>query len=205
MASIIYCLIANDSSPTPIVEVSMADGNFPQIAMKLLVKTSPNTSITYSYEEKYMFHYHNEGGLTFLCMTDTGFSNRTAYTFLFDIKDRFIRKFGDDGRRAIGLGANKEFSDEMKARIVYYNTDPNADKLTAAGRNINKTKDIIIESIEKILERGDKIEVLTRKTSQMTDSAISMRRTASAVRTHMWWKNFKMSLIVCGILLVIPI
>lgn len=203
MASIIYCLIASETSTTPLVEVSMAEGNFPQIAVKLLSKIKPNTSISYSYEDKYMFHHHNEQGLTYLCMTDTGFANRTAYTFLFEIKDRFTRKFGDDAKKGIGLGANKEFSDEMKSRIVYYNTDPNADKLKAARRNIDETKDIMIENIEKILERGDKIELLVKKTVQMSDSAVSMRKTATAVRTHMWWKNFKMSLIVCGILLVI--
>ena len=202
MASIIYCLIANENSTTPLVEVSMADGNFPQIAVKLLSKIKPNTSISYSYEDKYMFHHHNEQGFTYLCMTDTGFSNRTAYAFLFEIKDRFTRKFGEEARNSIGLGANKEFSDEMKTRIVYYNTDPGADKLKAARKNIDDTKDIMIENIEKILERGVKIEVLTKKTIQMSDSAVSMKKTATAVRTHMWWKNFKMSLIVCGILVV---
>ena len=205
MACIIYCLIANESNPTPLVEVAMADGNFPLIAVKLLSKIKPNTSISYSYEDKFMFHHHNEGGLTYLCMTDANFSNRTAYAFLFDIKERFTRRFGEEVHRAIGLGANKEFSDEIKARIVYYNTDPNADKLRAAKQNIEKSKDVMIENIEKILERGDKIDLLVQKTVQMTDSAISLRKTASSVRSHMWWKNFRMSLIICGILLVLGI
>jgi hypothetical protein len=202
MASIIYCLVANDTSPTPLVEVSLAEGNFPLIAIKLLSKIKPNTSISYSYDDKYMFHHHNEAGITYLCMTDSGFSNRTAYTFLFDIKDRFTRRFGEVAVQSIGLAASKEFSDELKSRMVYFNTDPNADRLKAARANIDKTKDIMIENIEKILERGDKIDVLVKKTVQMTDSAVSMRKTATAVRTHMWWKNFKMSLIICGILLV---
>ena len=101
MASIIYCLIANESSTTPLVEVSMAEGNFPQIAVKLLGKIKPNTSISYSYENKYMFHHHNELGFTYLCMTDAGFPNRTAYAFLFDIKDRFHERFGEERWRAI--------------------------------------------------------------------------------------------------------
>jgi vesicle-associated membrane protein 7 len=202
MASIIYCLIANEISPTPLVEVSMAGGNFPQIAVKLLSKIKPNTSISYSYEDKYMFHHHNESGFTYLCMTDTGFSNRTAYAFLFDIKDRFTRKYGDEALRGIGFGVNKDFTEELKDRINYFNTDPNADKLKASRQTIEKTKDVMIENIDKILERGEKIDILVRKTVQLTESAVSLRTTSSSVRTHMWWKNFKMSLIVCGILIV---
>ena len=60
----------------------------------------------------------------------------------------------------------------------------------------------MVENLEKILGRGHKIDFLVKKTVQMSDSAVQLRRTATTVRTHMWWKNFKMSLIICGILLV---
>ena len=70
MASIIYCLVANDQSTTPLVEVSMEQGNFSQIAVKMLAKIKPNTSVSYSYKNEedekdtFMFHHHNEGGFT---------------------------------------------------------------------------------------------------------------------------------------------
>lgn len=120
--------------------------------------------MSYSYENKYIFHYHNENNFTFLCMTDSNFNNRTAYSFLYDIKDRFFQKFGKDAENAIGLSANREFSDIIKNRIHYYNTNPTADRLKTVRANIDRTKDIMIENIDKVLQRGEKIEILVNKT-----------------------------------------
>ena len=174
----------------------------------MLAKIKPNTSVSYSYKNEedekdtFMFHHHNEGGFTYLCMTESGFKTRTAFAFLFYIKDKFTKKFGEQASQAIGLSANNQFSKELKERIVYFSTDPNIDTISEARANLNKTKDIMVENLEKILGRGHKIDFLVKKTVQMSDSAVQLRRTATTVRTHMWWKNFKMSLIICGILLV---
>lgn len=165
MAQIIYALVANDGSTTPLAEVALAGGNFSVIAVKILGKIRQNASVSYSYENKYMFHYHNDQGFTFLCMTDAGFTNRTAYNFLFDIKDRFFQKYGAEAASAIGLSANREFADTIKNRMHYYNTDPSADKLKTVRANIDKTKDIMIENIDKVLARGEKIEILVNKTA----------------------------------------
>ncbi|CAG9326729.1 unnamed protein product [Blepharisma stoltei] len=203
MASIIYTLVASDDSTTPLAEVAVAEGNFQLLALKLLAKVKRNSSASYAYENKYMFHYHNENGFTFLCMADAGFSNRTAYLFLFDVKDRFYEKFGDKARNAIGFSANKEFSEIMKQRINYFNSDPSADKLKTARGNIEKTKDIMIENIDKVLARGEKIELLVSKTAYMSESAVTMRKQAVKVKRHMWWKNAKLTVLVSVIVIII--
>mmetsp|Transcript_2932 Transcript_2932/g.4554 ORF Transcript_2932/g.4554 Transcript_2932/m.4554 type:complete len:222 (+) Transcript_2932:22-687(+) len=203
MSSIIYSLVANDASSTPLAEVSLAEGNFSLMALKLLKRVKKEASISYSYQNQYMFHCHNSGGITYLCMTDADFSNRTAYTFLFDIKEKFQQRYGEEAKRAVGLGANRDFSEVMKGRMLYYNTDPGADKLKVARQNLDRTKDIMIENIDKVLARGEKIELLVKKTEHMSDSAVTMRRTATKVKRHMWWKNFKITLIVIAVILVI--
>ena len=152
MASIIYAVIASDSNPTPLAEVSLAEGNFGMLALKLLTKIRKDNSASYVYENKYIFHYNNQNDVTFLCMTDAAFHNRTAYAFLFDIKEKFFEKFGTNVKNLPGYGANREFSELM-------------------------TKDIMIENIDKVLARGEKIELLVNKTQQLSDSSVSMRKT----------------------------
>lgn len=49
---IIYALVARDGSNTPLVEVALAEGNFPQMALKLLSKVRLNASMSYTYENK---------------------------------------------------------------------------------------------------------------------------------------------------------
>ena len=178
MASIIYSLIASDSNSTPLAEASLAEGNFNMLALKLLSKVKKNASASYVYENKYIFHYNNDNEFTFLCMTDAAFHNRTAYAFLFDIKDRFFEKYGENAKALAGYGANREFSEILKGKMSFYNNDQGSpDKLKIVRENIDRTKDIMIENIDKVLARGEKIELLVNKTHQLSDSSVSMRKT----------------------------
>ena len=177
MASIIYSVIASDNNPTPLAEASLAEGNFSMLALKLLSKIKKNSSASYVYENKYIFHYNNENNVTFLCMTDSSFHNRTAYGFLFDIKDLFFEKYGHDAENMTGYAANKEFSDIIRGKMNFYNNGQGgADKLKLVKENIERTKDIMIENIDKVLARGEKIEILVTKTHQLSDSSVNMRK-----------------------------
>lgn len=202
-SSIIYALVANDSNSTPLAEVALAEGNFQLMAIKLLQKIKPNSSLSYSYEDKYIFHYHNDSGFTFLCMTDANFSNRAAYNFLFDLKEKFHAKFGEEALKAIGFSASKQFEDTMRQRMDFFNTDPNADKLKVVRQTLDKTRDVMIENIDKVLARGEKIEILVNKTAYMSETAVTLRKQSTKVKRHMWWKNFKLSLIIMLILIIV--
>jgi vesicle-associated membrane protein 7 len=156
----------------------LAEGNFGMLALKILAKIEKNSSASYAYEKKYIFHCNNENEVTFLCMTDAAFHNRTAYAYLFDIKDKFFEKYGSSGRSLSGFGANREFSELMKSKMSFYNSDQGGtDKLKTVRENIERTKDIMIENIDKVLARGEKIELLVTKTHQLSDSSVSMRKT----------------------------
>lgn len=201
MSAILYALVANQQSP--LSEVSLAQGNFQLMAMKLLTKVRPDTSVSYSYENQYIFHYHNERSITFLCMTDAGFAKRTAYEFLFDVRDRFFTKYGEGAKTLIAYSAEREFADEMKGRMHYFNSDPSSDRMKVVKANIDRTKDIMIENIDKVLARGEKIELLVNKTQQMSEGAISLRKTAVKVKRHMWWKNVKFQILLVVIVLLV--
>ena len=177
MSNIIYCVIAGDSSSVPLAETSMAEGNFNLIAQKILQKIKKGTSASYVYENKYIFHYNNENGYTFLCMTDSSFSNRTAYAFLFDIKDRFFEKYGNSRGNLAGYSINREFGEIIKNRMLFYNSDAESDKISQVKKNIGQTMDIMRENIDKILDRGERIEILVTKSHNLSDSSVSMRKT----------------------------
>ena len=50
----------------------------------------------------------------------------------------------------------------------------------------------MVENIEKILERGDKIELLVDKTATMQDSAFHFRKQSKRLRRAIWLKNVKL-------------
>ena len=50
----------------------------------------------------------------------------------------------------------------------------------------------MVDNIEKILERGDRIELLVDKTTTMQDSAFHFKKQSKRLRQALWMKNAKL-------------
>ncbi len=72
-------------------------------------------------------------------------------------------------------------------------------------KKVNDVKDVMMENIEKVLERGEKIELLVDKTDQLQNQAEQFQRKGKQLRRAMWWQNCRMKLMVLGIVLVLAV
>ncbi|PQE07275.1 vesicle-associated membrane 4 protein [Rutstroemia sp. NJR-2017a BVV2] len=62
------------------------------------------------------------------------------------------------------------------------------------------------ENINKVSERGARLDSLQDKTDSLAVSAQGFRRGANRVRKQMWWKDMKMRMcLVAGIIILIII
>jgi vesicle-associated membrane protein 7 len=50
----------------------------------------------------------------------------------------------------------------------------------------------MVENIEKILERGDRIELLVDKTSTIQDNTFHFKKQSRRLRQALWMKNAKL-------------
>jgi len=73
--------------------------------------------------------------------------------------------------------------------VYTYNTSPPTDDITRAQSELAQVKDIMVQNVEQILSRGERIELLVDKTDNMVSQATAFRRGARTVRRQMWWKN----------------
>lgn len=83
-----------------------------------------------------------------------------------------------------------------------YNTAPPTDELARAQTELNQVKDIMVQNVEQILSRGERIELLVDKTDTMASQATAFRRGARSVRRQMWWKNGKITVLCVVVALV---
>jgi vesicle-associated membrane protein 7 len=86
----------------------------------------------------------------------------------------------------------------------FYNSDPSADKLMALRSSVDQVRNIMVENIDKVLQRGEKVELLVKKTEVMSEQAVSMRKRATALKRRMWVNNVKMYFI-CAVLILLGI
>ncbi|KAG7498281.1 vesicle-associated membrane protein 8-like isoform X1 [Solea senegalensis] len=70
---------------------------------------------------------------------------------------------------------------------------------------VNEVKVILKDNINKVLERGDRIDDLIGKTDDLQASADSFQRTSTRVARKYWWKNVKLMIIIGIVVLIIII
>lgn len=51
----------------------------------------------------------------------------------------------------------------------------------------------MIDNIDKVLERGDRLELLVDKTANMQGNTFRFRKQARRFRNTVWWRNVKLT------------
>ena len=143
-----------------------------------------------------MFHYTVSNSITYLCMADDDEKRRVPFAFLDDVNARFRERYGDRARTAIAFAMNEEFARILQQQMTFFNADPAADNIGRVRAQINDVKDVMVQNIEKVLERGEKIELLVDKTDKLNNAAFKFERQSKKLKNAMWWRNLKMKLMI---------
>ncbi|KXS09979.1 synaptobrevin [Gonapodya prolifera JEL478] len=59
------------------------------------------------------------------------------------------------------------------------------------------------QNIQKVVERGERLETLQTKTDDLAMGAMQFKKGASGVRRQMWLKNMKLKILIAVIVIVI--
>ncbi|XP_041915067.1 vesicle-associated membrane protein 8 isoform X2 [Alosa sapidissima] len=77
-------------------------------------------------------------------------------------------------------------------------------KVSQVQDQVNDVKVILKDNINKVLERGERLDDLIDKTDDLQATADSFQKTSTRVARKYWWKNIKMMIII-GVIVVIII
>jgi vesicle-associated membrane protein 7 len=70
------------------------------------------------------------------------------------------------------------------------------DALRTAQQEIEGVREIMTENIERVLERGERIDLLVDKTDRLGNNARDFRVRSRGLRRRMWWKNVKLMVLL---------
>jgi len=200
---IIYVLVAN--GPIVLAEYSPKTGNFTEIVRKILNQIPIHRhKKTYAADDT-LFHYLvDDNGLVFMCMADTAAGHRIPFALLDDVRNKFLAQFGKQsswkGKRENEL--DDTFGRILKERLEYFNT-PEADQVRRVRGEIDHVKEVMIQNIDKVLLRGEKIEVLVNETDKLQTKSFSFKQESTRLKRRLWWKNMYLWVCICVLLLAI--
>ncbi|KAJ2157213.1 hypothetical protein GGF46_004658 [Coemansia sp. RSA 552] len=201
-SGILLALVAR--GPTVLAEHSTTNGNFQQVTQAILAKIPPNDSkLTYVYD-RFLFHYISTGGTTYLCIADDKFGRRVPFAFLQDMMERFTAAFTPaEVAEAPEHGLNS-FARTIATQMDYYSRNPEVDSIRQVQGEISQVKDVMVQNIERVLERGDRIDILVDKSNTLNNAAFAFRKRSTALKRKYWWRNQKlMALVVFAALIFV--
>jgi len=91
--------------------------------------------------------------------------------------------------------------------MEYFNYSPEADEIRNIKTKLSEVMDVMVQNIDKVLERGEKIEVLVTQTNKLQTHSYRMQRSATKLKRRLWWKNVYLWLciIFCCIILILVV
>ena len=187
---IVYAVVARRTAV--LAEFTMTSGNFPSVTRVLLSKiTDKDSKMSYVYDQ-HVFHYVTCEGITYLCMADQGSKRRVAFAFLEDARRRFGAAYGRAARDAPAFTMNADFGPVLQRQMHFYNSDPSSDELAKVKTQLDDVRHVMVENVEKVLERGEKIELLVDKTDRLTQQAFKFENTSKQLRSALFWRKVRM-------------
>ncbi|KAL8162033.1 hypothetical protein V2J09_013522 [Rumex salicifolius] len=191
--AILYALVARGS--VVLAEFTATDTNASVVARQILEKIpgTNDTHVSYS-QDRYIFHVRRTDGLTVLCMADESFGRRIPFAFLEDTHKKFVRMYGRAVITAQAYAMNDEFSRVLSQQMEYYSNDQSADRINRLQGEMNQVRNVMVDNIDKVLDRGERLELLVDKSANMQENTFHFKRQARRFRSNVWWRNIKLIL-----------
>eukprot|EP00298_Acanthocystis_sp_HF-20_P010836 c19076_g1_i4.p1 GENE.c19076_g1_i4~~c19076_g1_i4.p1 ORF type:complete len:227 (+),score=46.38 c19076_g1_i4:27-683(+) len=181
-----------------------ASGNMEVVAQKILQTISSENDQRMSYShEQFIFNILVQGGVTYLSLSQEQFGRRRPFAFLNDISQRFNVAHGSTVRTAQRSAFQNSFGKVLKERVQYYSTRSEADLISKVQTDIEDLKQVVVKSLEKVMERGEKLEVLESKANNLSTQSKRFQKNATSIRRQECWKNCKINIIIGIIILIV--
>ncbi|XP_046360291.2 vesicle-associated membrane protein 722-like [Haliotis rufescens] len=170
------------------------------------ISTSTDGKNTYTSND-YAFHCLVDRGLIYMCAAAPDFGKQQPYAYLAEIKKNFQSgPLAKQASTAESHDLDGDFGFVMSQQMEKYSKPGAGNTGTAKLQNqVDEVKGVMSQNIEKVLERGDRLDDLMDKTEELEASSASFQKTARRIQKKYWWKNTKMTLILIAVVLVIII
>lgn len=179
---------------------SDADPKFVETMQKVLSTVPPREYRRKTIDDKESgvnYHYISNGeGCIVACVTSSDMRMRTVFAFLEAVEPLVRGNGGAELRNGKKL---------LQQKMEFYN-NPQNDKITALNDDINQVVDVMMDNMDKVLTRGDRIDTLQEKSSNLAEQAQQFQDRSTELKRALCMKNLKFTLmIVFAVILVIII
>ena len=148
----------------------------------------------------------NENSFTYLLLDEKEVNDVDAFSFLNEVRNEILKKYSIDDLKLFSAFQFSNGTEILKKYLNYYNSHPVITKTGEIISDLNCAKDAIIENVEKILERDNKMDLVVKKSAELqkfSENINSITKTIRRNETQRKNKFIIFSIIIVGILIAL--
>ncbi|CCW68541.1 unnamed protein product [Phytomonas sp. Hart1] len=174
----------------------------PQLAetmQRVIATIPPNEYRRKTVEDKeggVNYNYISNGeGLIVACVATSDKRMRMVFAFLEAIEPLIRDSIGSEGSE---LRNGKKL---LRQKMDYYN-HPGTDKIVAMSDGIDQIVEVMRENVEKVLARGENLDLLVDRATNLSNQAQEFNRCSSQLKRNLCIKNLKLTLMIAGVIVI---
>ncbi|EQC36278.1 hypothetical protein SDRG_06383 [Saprolegnia diclina VS20] len=213
-----YCVVANKHCA--LAECEYLAGGPPPSGTKKVKEIAEQLAKKLNFEKRELemdaidcdgktYSYLVDDEIAYICVADASVGKAAVTAFLKHIKVQFEEQFGIRGKMTkLKLDMQRDFAPMLKTNMEMMSSKGGMQKLDALRKDLDNVKESMQANIGKVLERGDKIELLVDKSESLNSSADAFAKSSRDLRRALWLQNVKMyacAALVAMVLLVLMV
>lgn len=171
-----------------------------ELCRMILERLDPEEDRKQSYmHQNKTVHCMTRGGIAYMAVCEGDVERKVPFMYLIRLEKETNGLLGD-GRTVKDLDKG-----DLKQRMNGLISEVESGKNEAAelGKEIEQVRNIMVENVERLLERGERINLLVSKTDRMNNNSLQFRRRTVAVRRSFWWKNIKLLVLLIVVCIIV--
>ena len=141
-------------------------------------RTATGKRLACEHEGHVVHTWTFSSGVSGCAVCDQEYPSRVAFTLIKRLVDEFLRVYPSGAWAELGeKGASFE---PINTYIVEYQDPQKVDKITKIQKELDSTMDVMHETIDKVLERGVKLDDLVERSADLSSQSKMFYKTAKS-------------------------
>lgn len=179
MGTIIYSAVFDGSKV--VAEYEAQSGPARKLGIAIASKATPGTQMSYTAGSLSGHYLARNDNVVFVAVCYQSVPRRIPFALL--------QKLNESVTDVNGANIFKVLQQSSE-------TADGSDGLQLARQEIDQVRNVVVENIDHMLERGERLGLLVDRTNDMNSNAALFKRRSQAVSRSFWWQNVRLTAFV---------
>ncbi|KEG09914.1 vesicule-associated membrane protein [Trypanosoma grayi] len=144
-------------------------------------------------------HIMTDNDLAFAILADTAVGRRQGHAALDEAAKMFHKMFVESVSKLTPRAVDVFVKPYRDLLLRMSEGDESEDKVRKLKKTVAEVKDIALDNVERVIQRGQRIDDIVQSTEDLQFQAQGFQRSSRDLRQQLWWNSVKGKLMIGGV------